>query len=324
MCFLGCVTCQLNSTQRYHKTSLSPHEVNKLQCFWLLRGSSVLAGLTLHHAGLKSDTDKPRAVRGPTCIHGPGSGWVPQPRGAGLREAGAGGLLTRLALRQHRSSGTQDRALPSRVWVSQLFHGGGGRVTAKPPAPAAPRVTRQVADGIRIPGGLTGGSVTASAERACLWGALRWPPRPSTLHAGSGLLARGADFRRGPAAHASRPGVSFRSRAVWTPWPRILGASEATANPAFTRQAPRAGRGGALHARALHTPGAAGAHTLGPGAPKPQAASRLSGGSWLQSLTPSSLTNAAHCPLGRGAEPGRKATAGVNPPRRGLQGPTSR
>ena len=39
--------------------------------------------------------------------------------------------------------------------------------------------------------------------------------RFSTLHAGSGLLARGADFPRGPAAHASaRPGVSFRSRAV--------------------------------------------------------------------------------------------------------------
>lgn len=150
VCVLGDVRCQLNGTQRYHKASLSPHEVNKLQRFWSLRGSSVLAGLTLHHAGLQSDADKPQAARGPTCVHGPGGGWVPHSRGG--RAPGGGGCSHACA--GHRTG----HSLPACGFPS-CSTGAGGRVTAKPPAPAAPRVTRQEADGIRIPSGLTGGSV---------------------------------------------------------------------------------------------------------------------------------------------------------------------
>lgn len=105
---------------------------------------------------------------------------------AGARAPGGGCLLTQpclpstLLVRDTKLGTSFPRVgFPAVPW-------GRGGGTAKPPAPAAPRATRQEADGIPIPSGLTGGSVTAGAERACSRGALRWPPRPSTCAQGGG------------------------------------------------------------------------------------------------------------------------------------------
>ena len=128
------MTCQLNSTQRYHKASLSPHEVNKLLRFWLLRGSSVLAGLTLHHADLKSDADKPQAVRGPTCVHHLVEGGSHTAEGAGLRGAGAAGTAVpsvNTACAGHRTG----HSLPACGFPSCSTVVEGGSLPNRPPPP---------------------------------------------------------------------------------------------------------------------------------------------------------------------------------------------
>jgi len=193
---------------------------------------------------------------------------------AGARAPGGGGLLTQLCLPSTLL--VRDTKLGTsfpRVGFPAVPWGRGG-ATAKPPAPAAPRATRQEASRWDSDSKRANGRLSDRGRGAGVF-ARRPPVAAAALHlrARRRLPARGADSRGGLAAHTSRPGVSFRSRVARTPWPRILRASETTANPAFIRQAPRAGRGGAP-----------GMHMHSPGALNPQTV-RLSGGSRLRAVS---------------------------------------